>query len=49
MKRSCQRQITGLALPERRITSKVPRPSTVARMIWARAGNRHRLEAILRA
>ena len=36
MKRSCQRQITGLALPERRITSKVPQPSAVARMIWAR-------------
>ena len=35
MKRSCQRQITGLALPERRITSKVPHPSAVARMISA--------------
>jgi hypothetical protein len=36
MKRSCQRQTTGLALPERRITSKVPQPSAVARMILAR-------------
>ena len=36
MKRSCQRQTTGLALPDRRITSKVPQPSAVARMILAR-------------
>ena len=36
IKRSCQRQTTGLALPDRRITSKVPQPSAVARMILAR-------------
>jgi len=32
MNRSCQRQTTGLALPDCRIISAVPQPSAVARM-----------------
>ena len=36
MKRSCQRQTTGLERPERRMISKVPQPSAVARMMLAR-------------
>src|SRR6516225_4126363 len=36
MNRSCQRQTTGLALPDRRMISVVPQPSAVARMILAR-------------
>src|SRR5665647_3506544 len=33
MNRACQVQTTDLALPERRMTSAVPQPSAVARMI----------------
>jgi hypothetical protein len=36
MKRSCQRQTTGFDFPDRPITSKVPQPSAVARMMLAR-------------
>jgi hypothetical protein len=36
MNRSCQRQTLGFDTPARRITSPVPRPSAVARMIRAR-------------
>jgi DNA modification methylase len=36
MNRSCQRQTQGFDTPARRITSTVPQPSTVARMIRAR-------------
>ena len=37
MKRSCQRQTTGLDKPERRMISLVPQPSPVASMTLARA------------
>ena len=36
LKRSCQRQTTGFDFPDRRITSKVPQLSAVARMMLAR-------------
>jgi hypothetical protein len=36
MNRACHRQTTGLALPDRRMTSVVPQPSAVARMICVR-------------
>jgi hypothetical protein len=36
MNRACHRHTTGLALPDRRTISAVPRPSAVARMILAR-------------
>jgi hypothetical protein len=36
MNRSCQRHTHGFATPARRITSAVPQPSAVARMIRAR-------------
>ena len=36
MNRSCQRQTLGFDLPLRRMISAVPRPSAVARMIFAR-------------
>src|SRR5512133_945001 len=36
MNRSCQRQTLGFDLPLRRMISDVPRPSAVARMIFAR-------------
>ena len=37
MNRACHRHTTGLALPDRRMISAVPQPSSVARMILARA------------
>ena len=36
MNRSCQRQTLGFDLPLRRMISAVPKPSAVARMIFAR-------------
>jgi hypothetical protein len=36
MNRACHRHTTGLALPDRRMISAVPQPSSVARMILAR-------------